>query len=158
DRVTVSATRAELLGVHLQVAPFAYRTSAGEADFVVDLAGVELGQVLALEGEHLSGSGTLHGSLPVLLRANTPSIVAGRVAPYPPGGVLWVSWGLAGGTGQPGLDFAVRALKDFRYTVLDADVAYSGAGDLTLAVHLEGRNPAIESGRPLHYNVTVTEN
>ena len=65
---------------------------------------------------------------------------------------------LAGGTGQPGLDFALRALQDFRYDVLEAGVDYDVEGNLALAVRLEGRNPGIEGGRPIHYNVNVTEN
>jgi hypothetical protein len=158
DLLTFQATTAQLLGGSLRLAPFAYRLSAGEADFVVDLMDVELARVLELEGGHISGTGSLDGTLPVQVRDHVPSVVAGRVQADAPGGVLRVSSALAGGAGQPGLDFALRALQDFRYGVLEADVGYSAAGDLTLAVHLEGRNPAIEGGRPIHYNVTVNEN
>ena len=158
DTVTVEATRGRALGGSIGTGAFAYRITDGAADVVVDVTGVELARVLALEGGHVSGTGTLNGSLPVEVRDNVPSVVAGRVRAEPPGGVIRVSPTLAGASGQPGLDFALRALEDFRYTALEADVAYSGAGDLTLAVRLEGRNPAIEEGRPIHYNVTVTEN
>jgi hypothetical protein len=158
DQVTVQATTAQLLGGTARADAFAYRIPGGEADFVVDLADLELTRILELEGEQVAGTGILDGSLPVHLRGNVPSIVAGRVRAQPPGGVLRVSSGLAGGTGQPGLDFALRALQDFRYSMLEADVAYSGDGDLSLAVHLQGRNPDIEGGRPIHYNVTVNEN
>jgi hypothetical protein len=158
DAVTVGASRARLLGGTAVVGAVAYRPSRGEADFVIDLTDVELARVLELEGEHVSGTGTLNGTLPVELRGNVPAIIAGRVRSEPPGGVIRVSSALAGGTGQPGLDFALRALQDFRYRVLEADVAYSGSGDMTLAVHLDGSNPDIEGGRPIHYNVTVNEN
>lgn len=158
DTVSLQTTTAELLGGIARVAPFAYRLAVGEADFVVDLEDVDLSRVLALEGEHVSGTGTLNGTLPVQVRNHAPAVVAGTVHAEPPGGVLHVSRKLAGGMGQPGLDFALRALQDFRYDVLSADVAYTGSGDLTLAVHLEGSNPDIEAGRPIHYNVTVNEN
>jgi hypothetical protein len=39
-----------------------------------------------------------------------------------------------------------------------SDVDYAASGDLTLAVQLKGRNPEVESGRPIHYNLTLREN
>jgi hypothetical protein len=59
---------------------------------------------------------------------------------------------------QPGLDLALGALTDFRFDVLEASVNYSDAGDLQLGIRLEGRNPEIEKGRPIHYNLNVSEN
>lgn len=156
--VQVQTTTARVLGGSMRLAPFDYAIDRGAARFTVELIDLSLEQVLALEGEQVAGSGTLTGSLPVVLQDNAPSVAGGQVRAEPPGGTLRVSAALAGGTGQPGLDFALRALQDFRYQVLDADVSYSPDGDLTLAVHLQGRNPAIEGGRPIHYNLTVNEN
>jgi hypothetical protein len=60
-------------------------------------------------------------------------------------------------TGQPGLDFALRALADFRYSELEADVDYGADGTMSLAVRLLGRNPDVEAGRPIQYNVQVVQ-
>ncbi len=158
DVVSVQETRARLLGGRVRAAPFAYRVPAGEARFVLELEDLELGRVLALEGEHVSGTGTLDGTLPVHLVGNVPRIEGGRLRADDPGGVIRVSSALAGGTGQPGLDFALRALQNFHYSALEAGVDYGEDGELALAVRLEGRNPTVESGRPIHYNLNVTEN
>lgn len=158
DVVNVAASRAELLGGVMQVAPFDYRLDTGQGETVVALSGIALDQLLALEGEQISGTGTLEGTVPLTLRNHQPMVSHGQVRALPPGGMIRVSPELARGTGQPGLDFALRALRDFRYSTLSADAAYDTDGDLTLAVRLEGRNPDIEEGRPIHYNVTVNEN
>ncbi len=158
DTVQVSGARARLLGGTAQIAPFDYAIETGVAGFTVELAGISLEQVLALEGEQVSGSGSLHGVLPVRLEKHRPSVAGGRIVADPPGGTIRVSPTLARGTGQPGLDFALRALQDFRYQILEADVDYARNGDLALAVHLQGRNPAVEGGRPIHYNLNVSEN
>ncbi len=158
DSVTVDATSAELLGGSVRTGAFGYRLDSGVAGLVVELADLDLAQILALEGEHVSGTGSLDGTLPVQVRGHRPAIVAGRVQADPPGGVIHVAPAIAGAAGQPGLDFALRALQDFQYSALSADVDYGAAGDLVLAVHLEGRNPAVQGGRPIHYNLTVSEN
>lgn len=158
DTVRVQAGTARLLGGQARIEPFEYAMAAGAGRLVVALSDLSLAQVLALEGEQVSGTGTLHGTIPVQLEGGAASVVDGRIRAEPPGGVIRVSPALAGGTGQPGLDFALRALQNFSYDVLEADVAYTTAGDLTLAVHLQGRNPDIERGRPIHYNLTVNEN
>jgi hypothetical protein len=75
-----------------------------------------------------------------------------------PGGVIRLAPALAGGVDQPGLDFALRALQNFTYTELEADVDYTADGDLSLGVRLRGRNPDVEGGRPIHYNLNVQEN
>lgn len=158
DVVEVQATTLALLGGRVSVEPFEYHLDAGSAAFLVSFDGVDLARLLALQGEQVRGTGTLDGGLPVRIDAGQPSIDGGEVHADAPGGTLRVSEALASGAGQPGLDFALRALQNFDYSVLTADVDYAADGDLTLAVHLQGRNPAIERGRPIHYNVTVNQN
>ena len=158
DVLRVLPTTAEVLGGTATLPAFDYDLAAGLARFPLTLDGLDLARVLELEGEQISGSGRIGGTLPVALDDHRPSVSGGVLRAEPPGGRLRVSPALAGGTGQPGLDFALRALQDFRFDVLEADVDYDVDGNLALAVHLQGRNPAIEGGRPIHYNVNVTEN
>jgi hypothetical protein len=51
----------------------------------------------------------------------------------------------------------LRALGDFSYTELEADVDYAADGTLALAVRLLGNNPAVEAGRPIQYNLQLTQ-
>ena len=85
-------------------------------------------------------------------------VLGGELSSIPPGGDISLSEDFSSLTGQPGLDFALQALNDFSYDSLLADVSYEPNGDLELGVALQGSNPAIEQGRRIHYNVTVSEN
>lgn len=158
DRLHVEGATARLLGGRADAAPFTYDLATGDSAIAVRFEDVALAEVLALEGEHVTGTGTLRGELPVTVSAHRPAVSGGRVRAEAPGGVIRVTPALAGGVGQPGLDFALRALQNFTYSELEADVDYTADGDLTLAVRLRGRNPDIEAGRPIHYNLTVREN
>jgi len=158
DTVSVAAATAQLLGGRARAEPFEYALADGAATIVVELEALALPQILALAGDSVSGTGTLDGTVPVELRNNEPSVTDGQVQARPPGGEIQVSPDLAGAAGQPGLDFALRALQEFRYSSLEADVAYSADGDLDLAVRLRGSNPDIEDGRPIHYNLNISQN
>jgi hypothetical protein len=140
------------------IAPFDYDRIGASAALEVALEDVDLAELLGLYGEHIAGSGRLDGHLPAFVADGAVSIRSGRLRARPPGGHIRLSPALARVGARPGLDFALRALEDFTYTLLDADVDYAPSGDLTLAVRLHGRNPGIEGGRPIHYNLTVTEN
>ena len=154
----VERFRAQLFGGRLEIEPFRFDPAADRSSFDVRLAALDLAQVLALYGDQIAGTGTLDGQLPVLLDGRGVSVVAGRLVARPPGGAIRLSPALARGTGQPGLDFALRALGNFSYSELDARADYGPSGDLQLAIALKGRNPEVEQGRAIHYNLTVTEN
>ena len=52
----------------------------------------------------------------------------------------------------------VQALDDFQFDQLDSDLSYDEEGKLLLALHLSGRNPAIEDGRLINLNIKLEEN
>jgi hypothetical protein len=159
ELLEISDVKALVLGGQISVSPFEYDVEDGKADALLTLADLDLGEILALEGEYIAGSGRVDGTLPVRIRADTVSVSDGRIAVRPPGGTIRLSaGGIAGALTQPGLDLALGALTDFRFDVLEASVNYSDAGDLQLGIRLEGRNPEIEKGRPIHYNLNVSEN
>ena len=59
---------------------------------------------------------------------------------------------------QQGLAFALEALSDFHFNALDATVNYTPDGELDVGLALKGSNPAVERGRPIHYNLNVSQN
>ncbi len=154
----ITDTQARLLGGRARAADFDYDLGAGNARIALTLEALDLAQVLALEGEDVSGSGTLEGTLPVTIRDNAVSMQNGTVRALAPGGTIALSPSLARGTGQPGLDFALIALQDFRFSALTGDIDYAENGDMVLAVKLKGNNPAVEGGRAIEYNLNITEN
>lgn len=50
-----------------------------------------------------------------------------------------------------------QALDDFQYDLLSADVTYREGGILVLGLELQGRNPTVEGGRPIHLNIRLEE-
>jgi hypothetical protein len=154
----LSAVRGRALGGELFIDRLAYDMNDATAAFLVIATGIELADVLALEGESVTGSGILDGELPVELLEGGTRITNGRFLARAPGGVLrYPDAGKAAeALGQQVGGFALAPLVDFRFEVLDAHVDLQPSGDLLLGVRLEGRSPEFE--RPYHYNLNISEN
>ncbi len=155
--VAVRDGRLNVLGGSGRVEDFVYDVDADRAAFAVQLENLDLAEVLALEGDKVAGTGRLTGSLPVRYSASGVAIDSGVLSSVE-GGTIHLSTDLARATGQPGLDFALKALTDFRYQSLSSQVDLADDGDLLFAVSLLGLNPEVEDGRPIQYNLNVTEN
>jgi len=157
DKLTVSQATAELLGGRASAKPFDYEIETGRADITLALSDIDLSEVLALEGENVSGSGRLSGTIPVSLRGNALDIEAGAVTASIPGKIM-LSPDLTAAVTQPGLDIALKALENFNYEALAVNVNYDSEGNMLLGVRLEGSNPDLENGRPVHFNLNISEN
>ncbi len=158
SQVPITTITADLLGGRASTAAFLYDLDAGSASFELRLDDISIAEVLALEGDDVSATGTLNGVLPVEISGNEVSVTNGELTAGSTGGVIRISSALASLSGQPGLDFALAALQDFNYSELITGINYSPNGDLALAVGLKGHNIAVEDGRPIHYNLNISEN
>lgn len=150
--------KGKALGGEFRVDRMSFDLQRGIAAFLVTATGIELADVLALEGESVTGSGVLDGELPIEIADGGAKIAGGRFVARAPGGVLrYPDAGKAAqALGPQGVGFALAPLVDFRFEVLDARVDLEPNGDLLLGVRLEGRNPGLE--RPYHYNLNISEN
>jgi len=142
----------------VRASPFAYNLVTGNAKTQLELDKLSLTSVLALEGDDLVGTGTLSGTLPLTINDHRLSISNGHLVAESPGGTLRLTSKIPSPTEQASLNFALNALRNFTYTSLRAQIDYAENGDLALAVQLQGRNPEVEKGRPIHYNLNITEN
>ena len=158
DVVELHSGHFELLGGSVTVAPTQYDLSRSKASLDLTLVNIDLAEVMALEGEEIKGEGRLYGTLPVRVNDGKVSMSNGQIRASEAGGVIQISPEFNLGTGQPGIDFALQALANFNYQTLTAVANYEENGDLQLAVGLKGRNPDIEKGRPIHYNLNINEN
>ncbi|MCZ6710072.1 MAG: YdbH domain-containing protein [Gammaproteobacteria bacterium] len=160
EQVLLADLTGRTLGGSVSVASMAYDIDSGSAEFALEVLGVQLADVLALEGETVTGSATLDGSLPMQIKNDQARVSNGRFSARPPGGVLKYGGAeeIAAALNQPGVGFALAALGDFRFGVLDVNVDYAPEGDLLLGIHLEGHNPRFEDGRAIHYNLNISEN
>ncbi len=150
---TITDVKATVLGGEVRVERLVY--DGETADFAVQVEGLPVAAIVALEGEDIVGDGILDGVLPVTLVVAGVSVVGGRLAARPPGGRLSYRGSLP--ATNPALDLAVRALRNFQYSKMDVEVNLSPAGALGLLVKLQGRSPDVEQGRPIHFNLNVSE-
>jgi hypothetical protein len=152
--------RAVMLGGNVRASDFTYAIDAGSADLAVTLDGIQLADVLKLQDQELSGSGTLDGNLPMQVRGNVAEVRGGMISARAPGGTIAYAKAseYAKNIGQQGFEFAVAALSDFRYTRMESSIDYDRKHVLKLGVKLYGHNPAIEDGRPINYNLNVSQN
>ncbi|MEM1231922.1 MAG: YdbH domain-containing protein, partial [Pseudomonadota bacterium] len=157
-QLELGAAQLELLGGQVDLAPARLSVDTLDGNLSLVFKNLALAEVLALHGDQIRGTGRLDGTLPLVLEAGALSIRDGRVDAQPPGGTISLDTALAQPSGQPGLDFALRALTDFRFSSLGGAVTYAPSGDLALALSLRGVNPAIERGRPIQYNLNVNNN
>jgi hypothetical protein len=156
--LSVRALNGATLGGQFRIPAIDYDVQTASSSFVVDIDGMQLRELLALHGDEIRGTGVLDGFVPLRIDAGAISASGGRVWARAPGGRLRYASAAQGlFTAQPGLDFALRALGDFSYTELEADVDYAVDGTLALAVRLLGNNPAVEAGRPIQYNLQLTQ-
>ncbi len=148
-----------VLGGRFAASEFGYDIAQDKASLEVQLTDISLPEVLALEGGDVQGSGTLDGKLPITIDGENFMVVNGTIAARPPGGTLVYKGAAASSmVAQSGFGFAFKALEDFRYDTLDANVGLAADGALALAVRLRGANPAVEEGRAIAFNLNVNEN
>jgi hypothetical protein len=149
-----------LLGGRLVLQPGELDLSQPTHHVLVEMEGLQLARLFEVyPAEGLAGHGTLDGRLPVSLTDGRLTVEAGRLEAREPGGVLqYRSDKLREmGRANPGMRELALALDDFRYTVLSSDLDYGSDGVLILGLRLEGSNPALQRGRPVHLNVRLEE-
>lgn len=162
DRGRLQLQQAEtaLMGGTLRLEPGQWQLAQDGLLLPLQLQGLQLEQLFILyPAEGLAGSGTLDGQLPLRVAASGIEIERGQVSARPPGGYLQLRSERirALGRSNPTLQLVTQSLEDFRFSTLNSRVDYDPQGKLHLAIRLEGRNPAIEQGRPIHFNINLEE-
>ena len=86
---------------------------------------------------------------------------AGKLSAQPPYGVIQYSGDervTALAKSNPNVELLLKALSDFHYDLLKAELDYAPDGQLLAKVRLQGNNPELEGGRPVHLNINLEEN
>lgn len=153
--------RAELgvLGGSLSLAPATWALAQPSQLLPLRLSGLDLQELFRVyPAEGLSGNGLIDGTLPLRL-GEAISIEQGLIEARPPGGRLRFQSPRIRAMGQanPGMKLVTDALEDFHYDLLSSSVDYDQSGTLRLGMRLHGQNPAIEKGRPIHFNINLEE-
>jgi hypothetical protein len=130
--------------------------------FPLNIQGISLTDLLALEKQQgLSATGVLDGVLPMRLQRQGVSVRDGHIAARVPGGMIRYSGeeqAQAMASQNLGIKMALDILHDFQYHQLSSDVTYHPDGQLLLGLHIKGKNPSYDRGRPVELNIQVQEN
>lgn len=124
----------------------------------VTLHGLDLAAMHSLRSfEGLEVSGRIDGSLPFILDKKGPGVTGGSLAGADPGVIRYRP---SGETlkGSPYSEMVLKALEDYRYEKLAADVDYRPDGALRIGLKLEGVSPALQTSRPVHLNIDSEQN
>ena len=159
-KLELHQAEAALMGGTLQLMPGHWRMAAEPLLFPLQVQGLELEQLFILyPTEGLAGTGTLDGHLPLQISSQGATIEQGQLSTRAPGGKLQFHSERirALGRSNPAMLLVTQSLEDFRFTTLSSQVNYDQQGKLALAMRLEGQNPAIEQGRPIHFNIDLEE-
>lgn len=160
-RLNVDAAQLGVLGGRARVNAAVLDLSEPRQSLILQLQGVELGRLFEVyPAEGLSGRGTLDGHLPLSLEGGKLLIDAGQLQAREPGGFLRYRSEKLNDLARSniGMRQVAAALDDFHYSVLASDVAYDQDGLLVLGLQLQGRNPSLQGGRPIHLNIRLEEN
>jgi hypothetical protein len=159
-QLTVQQAQAVLLGGTARLAPEQWDLRQHSLLFPLQLRGLKLDRLLTLYPvEGLAGTGMLDGQLPLRIGAGAIEIERGQLAARSPGGRLQFDSERirALAHSNPSMQLVTQALENFHFTTLHSQVNYDQQGTLSLAMRLAGQSPAIEQGRPIHFNINLQE-
>lgn len=159
-RLTWEMAEARLLGGKLWLKPGMVDLAADKQQLEARLRGLQLALLLeAYPAEGLSGTGIIDGALQVQRNPAGISIEQGSLQARAPGGALQFRSPKIQAMGQsnPAMRLVTEALDNFHYDLLASDVRYAANGKLDLGLKLQGRNPALEGGRPINFSVNLQE-
>lgn len=153
-----SSIRGSLLGGEFSVKANRIRLDTDNR-LQLQLAGIQLQDALALyPTEGLYGQATIDGSLPLLINSQGVFVEQGQLQARQPGTLRFQSEQIRSlGRANPGMQLVAEALDDFHFNVLSSKLDYEPSGKLLFNVRLEGKNPAVEQGRPIHLNLNLEE-
>lgn len=157
-RLSWEDIRGELLGGSFSLAANQFKLDNSNS-VQLRLSGLQLQEALVLyPTEGLYGQATIDGSLPLVLSLKGVFIDQGQLQARQPGTLRFHSEQVrAIGQTNPSMKLVTDALEDFHFSWLSSELAYEPSGKLLFKVRLEGKNPAIEQGRPIHLNLSLEE-
>lgn len=129
--------------------------------FNAEVKGLDIQELLRVyPAEGLQGTGILDGRLPFYFDLNQQHFAVddGFIKARGPGYLRFDNDKIkAMGQSNQAMRIVTDALEDFHYDLLSGQVNYNETGQLLLNLRLEGRNPDLQKGRPIHFNINLEE-
>ncbi len=120
---------------------------------------LDLAAILALhQVKGLSVSGRVDGRLPVRFAKTGLSVSGGELHSTGTGGVIRYQPPNEALKQSAYSEYTLRVLEDYHYHSLAATLDYQPDGTLVAGLRLQGRNPQMETQRPVHLNLRAEQN
>lgn len=153
---------AGLLGGRIQASPTVIDLNKPESRLLLNLQNIDMEELVKLEQKQgLRSTGRLTGKLPLLISKQGISMSNGRLAALSPYGVIQYHGNervAALAKNNANLTMLLKALDDFHYDLLEADLDYAPDGKLLARLRLQGNNPELEGGQSVRLNINLEEN
>lgn len=159
--VRIETFRTAFANGTLSLAPTIIDSEARRIQATLNVEGVDLGELLSTIGlENISGTGRLHGVIPVRTEGDAVGIAGGRLAAAAPGVLRIRSEAVKRVLAQGGeeVTLMLSALEDFRYDTLTLEIEKEIAGEGRVVLRTRGQNPAVRDGQPFVINLNLTGN
>ena len=158
-KLEIAGGELHLAGGTVDVEPLTLDTAPGRRDAVLRVEGVDLGEMLALAGvDGLTGEGRMSGRIPVAVENNDVIITGGVLDSEAPGSLSYAPLSPPAalqGQGET-VSLALAALTNFQYETLRLTVDRLAGGEMTVAMHVRGKNPDFYDGYPVEFNLNVS--
>jgi hypothetical protein len=155
----IKQAEAALFGGTIQLADCSYDHNRPQSTCTVRINDIDLPKIVALQNtKGLSVSGRVTGNLPIHFLPEGIRIAHGQLQNSSQGGII--RYQPAGGAAQSaGLSsYALKALEEFHYQRLAAQVQYLPNGSLIINLQLQGKSPNLDATRPVHLNINTEQN
>jgi len=158
--VQVDNLHMEAFGGVILADPFSFRTGDESNHLILHAQSLDLARMLSVEEfEAMEISGRVSAELPLTITGTDVAIEGGHLTGDAPGGVIRYKAGAMSDPGNTsGIGIATQALSNFVYDALTSDVNYGADGNLVLKMRLTGRNPDMDSTRPIVLNLGLENN
>ena len=149
---------ADAVGGTVLVEPFLLSISEKNNKTGISLKNLDLAALIGyFKIPNLDVEGTLSGTLPVRQTEAGFIIDEGKVQGGDIGGVIRYQPPDTGERNQY-TETALKALQEFYYSLLQAEVTYQQDGNLLVDIHLQGKSPHLSKTRPVHLNIHTEQN
>jgi len=158
--IDIQNLRMTAFGGVITADPFSFSTANERNTLLIHADSIDLAEILSIrQFEAIEISGSIGGEFPVTIEGQTVTVEGGTLTGEPPGGVIRYLPGLGGDqTDTSSIGVATRALSNFEFETLTSEVDYTTDGDLVLQMRITGRNPDLESNRPVILNFGLENN
>jgi len=160
-RLIIRQTQGEILGGTFDTEELLYDPNLNKNSILIKVHDIDLAEVVKTQQlDNITATGRLDGKLPIEITKDGINIADGGLNNQIRGGTI--RYTPESGTEQlkqnPITGLTLDALKDFRYSDLQAHVSYLPNGTLTVNLELKGISPEVDKKRPVELNINTEQN